>query len=85
MKTLAKAILLSAALTVSLSGGSAFADGKCGDCDSGYYNKASACGDDAMNSEARELCIAIARSNLDSCNSTCSYQENEDDREGERD
>jgi hypothetical protein len=84
MKTLAKTILISAALTVSLSAGAAFADGKCSDCGSGYYNKISACGDDAMNIEARELCMAIAQSNLDSCNRTCSYQDNDDDRESER-
>jgi hypothetical protein len=83
MKTLAKTILISAALTVSLSAGAAFADGKCTDCDSGYYNKTSACSDDAMNIEARELCMAIARSNLDSCNNTCSYQDNDGDPDGQ--
>jgi hypothetical protein len=79
MTTFAKALVISAALTVSLFCGDAYADGKCGDCDSGYYNKASACGDDAMNSEARDLCIAIAQSNRSACQNTCSYSDDDND------
>jgi hypothetical protein len=81
MRILTIALVGSLALLAPFYSVSAHADGKCSDCQAQYSAQSAGCGDPSMNTEAQNLCITIASSNLDACNSTCSLRDSTDDHD----